>query len=113
MKNYNSAARKKADDILFLRKILPGPAQASYGIEVAKLAGVPGAVITRAKAILSELESQGWRPEPFAAPREESAQVSLADLGEQAVAQQLRELDVDTLTPIEAMNLIYQWKKDL
>ena len=114
VKNYNIAAKKKADDILFLRKIVPGPAQASYGIEVAKLAGVPGSVIARAKAILSDLESQGWRPEPFApAPEEGGGQVSLSDLGAQAVADRLREVDVDTLTPIEAMNLLYQLKKEL
>ncbi len=114
VKNYNIAAKKKADDILFLRKIVPGPAQASYGIEVAKLAGVPGTVVTRAKAILAELESQGWRPESFTpAPQAAEGQFSLADMAAQTVADRLREVDVDTLTPIEAMNLLYQLKKEL
>ncbi len=112
VKNYNIAARKKKDDILFLRKIVPGAAGASYGIEVAKLAGVPDKVISRAKAILKELETEGAPAAPR--PAEESeAQVSLEDMAALAVAQRLRETDVDTLTPIEAMNLLYQLKKEL
>ncbi len=112
MKNYNIAAKKKKDDILFLRKIVPGGAQASYGIEVAKLAGVPDQVSSRAKVILAELEA--GRPD---APRSVSAaaedQLSLGDMGAAAVADVLRRTDVDTLTPIEAMNLLYQLKKEL
>ena len=113
VKNYNIAAKKKGDDILFLRKIVPGGADESYGIEVAKLAGVPGRVIDRARAILGELEEQGWvaaKAAP-AAPREE--QMGFADLGAAQVAEELRRTAVETLTPIEAMNLLYQLKQKL
>jgi len=112
IRNYNIAAKKKKDDILFLRKIVPGPAQASYGIEVAKLAGVPERVISRAKAILAELEAQDWKPQ-LPAPASGGGQIALEDLGAQAAAERLRELDVDTLTPIEAMNILYELKKEL
>ncbi len=82
---------------------------------MAKLAGVPERVISRAKVILEELEAgkadaPGIRP---AAPQGGEAQFSLEDLGARAVADRLRGVDVDTLTPIEAMNLLYQLKKEL
>ena len=112
VKNYNIAARKKKDDILFLRKIVPGPAAASYGIEVAKLAGVPDKVISRAKTILAQLEAEGI-PAPAVTADGGESQLSLGDMGAMALADKLRAVDVDTLTPIEAMNLIYQWKKEL
>ena len=112
VKNYHIAAKKKRDDILFLRKIVRGGADQSYGIEVAKLAGVPERVIKRARAILAELEEGGAQaaPAPQAAA---SGQVSLTDLGALEVAERLRRLDVNTLTPIEAMNLLYELKQKL
>ena len=112
VKNYNIAAKKKGDDILFLRKIVPGGADESYGIEVAKLAGVPDRVIRRARDILDELESQGGVSAAKAAPAEE-AQMGFADLGAAQVAEELRRTAVETLTPIEAMNLLYQLKQKL
>ena len=115
VKNYNIAARKKKDDILFLRKIVPGPAGASYGIEVAKLAGVPDKVITRAKAILEELEAGGGASIAAreAEASDEGGQFSMEDVSARTVADKLRGVDMDTLTPIEAMNLLYQLKKEL
>jgi len=112
VKNYNIAAKKKKDDILFLRKIVPGAAEASYGIEVAKLAGVPERVISRAKTILAQLEAEGVAA-PAAGTQTGEGQFSLEDMGARAVAERLRQVDVDTLTPIEAMNLVYQLKKEL
>ncbi len=116
VKNYNIAAKKKKDDIIFLRKIVRGGADQSYGIEVAKLAGVPDAVIRRARAILEELE-QGegapLLPSVEKKPEEESEQVSLLDLGAVECAQRIRNLDLNTLTPIEAMNLLYELKGKL
>ena len=112
VKNYNIAAKKKGDDILFLRKIVPGGADESYGIEVAKLAGVPDRVIRRARDILDELESQGGVSTAKAVPAEE-AQMGFADLGVAQVAEELRRTAVETLTPIEAMNLLYQLKQKL
>ncbi|MDD5937592.1 MAG: DNA mismatch repair protein MutS [Clostridiales bacterium] len=112
VKNYNIAAKKRKDDILFLRKIVRGAAAASYGIEVAKLAGVPDRVISRAKTILAELEAGGLPVPPAPVPAGEE-QISLGDMGAQTVADRLRAVDLDTLTPLEAMNLLYQLKKEL
>ena len=112
VKNYHIAAKKRADDIVFLRKIVPGGADQSYGIEVAKLAGVPDKVIKRAKDILGELEQQGSVTR-YAAPSVESDQLSLGDLAGSAVLETLRNTAVETLTPIEAMNLLYQLKQQL
>ena len=112
VKNYNIAAKKKKDDILFLRKIVRGGADQSYGIEVAQLAGVPTRVIDRARAILKELEAQNGLPAAPAPSREEE-QVSLLDVGTAEVADVLRRTAVETLTPIEAMNLLYELKQKL
>lgn len=112
VKNYNIAAKKKKDDILFLRKIVRGGADQSYGIEVAKLAGVPEPVLRRARKILEELEAGvPAAPAPAAAQPEE--QVSLLDMGSAQVSARLRDVDVNVLTPIEAMNLLYELKQML
>lgn len=112
VKNYNIAAKKKKDDILFLRKIVRGGADQSYGIEVAKLAGVPEPVLRRARKILEELEAGvPAAPAPAAAQPEE--QVSLLDMGAAQAAARLRDVDVNVLTPIEAMNLLYELKQML
>lgn len=112
MKNYNIAAKKRRDDIIFLRKIVRGGADQSYGIEVAKLAGVPDRVIQRAREILRELESDtGPQPPPAAA--QAGDQVSLLDMGAAEIARRLRLTDVNTLTPIEAMNLLFELKQSL
>ena len=114
VKNYNIAAKKKKDDILFLRKIVPGGADQSYGIEVAKLAGVPERIIRRARTILEELEQgAGAGTASAAAPPSGAGQMSLMDLGAAEAAERLRRVDVNTLTPIEAMNLIYELKQKL
>ena len=113
VKNYNIAAKKKGDELIFLRKIVPGGADQSYGIEVARLAGVPNKVISRARQILAELEAAGGpAPGPGAAVPEQ-AQVSLGDMGAGQVADRLRRVTVDTLTPIEALNLVYELKQML
>ena len=110
VENYHIAAKKKGDDILFLRKIVRGGADQSYGIEVAKLAGVPGKVISRARQILAELEAGGLAaPATPAAPA--SDQVSLADMGGSEVTRRLQLVDLNTLTPIEAMNLLFELKQ--
>ena len=111
VKNYNIAAKKKKDDIIFLRKIVRGGADQSYGIEVAKLAGVPERVIKRARDILVELEA-GEVGKPFVEKPQED-QISLGDLGGELVLKKLRMTDVNTLTPLMALNLVEEWKKDL
>ena len=113
VKNYNIAVKKRGDEITFLRRIVPGGADESYGVEVAKLAGVPDSIITRAKEILRELNSSAPAPTAFAvqAPEpEEDAQLSLLPSANSRIEEKLRALDVNTLTPIEAMNALYELK---
>ncbi|MBQ8689954.1 MAG: DNA mismatch repair protein MutS [Clostridia bacterium] len=116
--NYNIAAKKRGDSVIFLRKIVRGGTDDSYGIEVAKLAGVPNDVVKRAKEILAEIEKSGAVSLPSTAPRETpSAQVDMfAEIlaGKEAeVAEKLRAADINTMTPIEAMNLLFELKKML
>lgn len=114
VKNYHIAAKKRADGVIFLRKIIPGGADQSYGIEVAKLAGVPTRVIERARAILADLEAKVPRgPVSVGAPKEAEAQLSLGDVAEQEVLATLRATPVETLSMIEALNLLYQLKQKL
>ena len=111
VKNYNIVVKKRGDQMIFLRKIVPGATDDSYGIEVAKLAGLPNSVIARAREILEELETQApQRPAPVA-PQEE--QVSLLDLSAGRVCEALKAIQVETLTPIEAMNQLYKLRKML
>ena len=111
VKNYNVAAKKRKDDVIFLRKIVPGPADQSYGIEVASLAGLPAKVIRRARELLAELESQEAAPRPTTARQEE--QVSLTALGEEEVLSTLRNTPVESLTPLQALNLLNELKEKL
>ena len=111
VKNYNIAVKKRNDQMIFLRKIVPGAADDSYGVEVAKLAGLPNAVVHRAREILSELEA-GTPPAP-AAPKESDDQMSMLDLRTVQVCDALSALTVETLTPIEAMNELYKLKRML
>ena len=112
VKNYNIAVKKRGEQMIFLRKIVPGATDDSYGIEVAKLAGIPAPVITRAREILAELESEGVVSAPAAA-KEPEDQVSMMDLTSQQVVAALSGISVETLTPIEAMNELYKLKKML
>ena len=113
VKNYNIAVKTRGDDISFLRKIIPGGADRSYGIEVAKLAGLPDSVVKRAREILNELEAEGAVPHSAAPDTAPSPQLSLEAMGESEVIDRLRRTQVDMLTPIEAMNLLYELKKKL
>ncbi len=113
--NYNIAAKKKGDDVTFLRKIVRGAADDSYGIEVAKLAGIPTEVIRRAKEVLAEIEAGGVqvvrvKDEKESEPMDElTVEMMLA----MNAAESIREISLDTLTPIEAMNELYRLKKML
>ena len=112
VKNYNIAVKKRGDQMIFLRKIVPGATDDSYGIEVAKLAGIPNVVISRAREILAELEATGSAPvKASAAPKEPEDQVSMLDLTGQQIIAALSQITVETLTPIEAMNELYKLKK--
>ena len=112
VKNYNIAVKKRGDKMIFLRKIIPGATDDSYGIEVAKLAGLPTSVITRARQILEELEEEGRVPVKVNTKQQDD-QVSMMDLTGQQICAALEGINVETLTPIEAMNELYKLKKML
>ncbi len=114
VKNFNIAVKKKGDDITFLRRIVRGAADDSFGIEVAKLAGVPEKVIKRAKRVLEELESDDEAPGRFTPRqrREEPVQLTM-DPVQSGVLEKLRKLDVNTLTPIECMNALFELHSQL
>ena len=112
VKNYNIAVKKRGDQMIFLRKIVPGATDDSYGVEVAKLAGLPNPVIARAREILSELEQGGGKNvQVVSAPADD--QISMLDIRSQQVCDALSRLTVETLTPIEAMNELYKLKRML
>ncbi len=115
--NYNIAAKKRGDSVIFLRKIVRGGTDDSYGIEVAKLAGVPTEVVKRAKEILSEIEKVGAVAPKGSASLQQSSQVDMfagiiASKDSEA-ADKIRATDINTMTPIEAMNLLFELKKML
>ncbi len=107
--NYNVAAKKRGDGVVFLRKIVRGATDDSYGIEVAKLAGVPDEVVARAKAVLKSLE--GAKPKEARVSPVQEDNISFASMAEAEIAEKLRQTDINTLTPIEAMGLLYELKK--
>lgn len=113
VKNYNIAVKKRGEDITFLRKIVPGPADDSYGIEVAKLAGLPGSVTRRARQVLKVLEASA----PNHNPVEQLGFDELEEYNSPALPKELvdklEQTNVDTLTPIEALNFLYELKKTL
>ncbi len=113
--NAHVAAREWQDDIVFLHKIVPGRSDRSYGIQVARLAGMPAAVITRARAILEALEhdelTRGGRPSISGTPSEPQQQLGLfqmasADPAAEKLAQRLRDTDTNNLTPLQALSLL-------
>ena len=110
VKNFNIAVKKRQGDMIFLCKIIPGAADDSYGIEVAKLAGIPDRVITRAREILKDLES-GAPEKASPAARTISDQVSMLDMQSDELRRALEAITVETLTPIEALNQLYQLKQ--
>jgi len=112
VKNYNIAVKKRGDQMIFLRKIVPGATDDSFGIEVAKLAGIPNSVITRAREILAELES-GKGETVIRKAAEPDDQISMLDLRGQDICDALEKITLETLTPIEAMNELYRLKKML
>ena len=113
VRNFNISAKKRGDDIIFLRKIVPGGADDSYGIEVAGLAGVPDSVIKRAKTVLKTLEGDTAPRSANKKPAEESDQISLQDMGGAEIAARLQSTDLNTLTPLEALNLLFELKKKI
>lgn len=106
VKNYHIAVREWKGEVVFLRQLLPGGMSRSYGIQVARLAGLPQEVIGRAKEVLSELEKGEVRR------RREELQLSLFVPQESPVIRELKRIDPDRLTPLEALELLYRWKRE-
>jgi DNA mismatch repair protein MutS len=116
--NYHIAAKKRGDGITFLRKIVQGAADDSYGIEVAQLAGVPDSVTKRAKEILAALE-EGKQPEIKTRPKRKAEEnipqgmISFESFVQEEVCKKLKTTDINTISPLEALNLIFELKKML
>lgn len=108
--NYNTSVKKRGDDITFLRKIVRGGADGSYGIEVAKLAGIPDNVIKNAKNILHELEENGGeaRIRYVERPIDSDDQIGFASAESDELINEMKALDVNVLTPIEAMQKLWE-----
>ena len=111
VRNYNITAKKQGGTLVFLRKIVRGAADDSYGIEVAKLAGLPDSIIGKAKGYLKELTAGGTAALGGGVKKAEDGQISLSDVGGDEVRDILNATDLNTLTPIEAMNLLFELQR--
>jgi len=107
IKNYNISVDETNDEIIFLRKIIPGSADKSYGIQVAKLAGLPNDVIDNAKKILNSLENSNREVAVEAA----ATQMDIFSFEKDALISEIADLDVENITPIQALNYLYGLKK--
>jgi len=117
IRNFNFSVKEWQGDVIFLRNLVEGAASHSYGIHVGRLAGLPPAVIERAKEILQNLESgeaEGKRAdtEKSGAQVDEPVQMALFGSLERKLTEELRKLDVSRLSPIEALNLLHKWSEE-
>ena len=117
VKNYNTSVKKRGDDITFLRRIVKGAADGSYGVEVAKLAGIPKTVVENAKVILKSLEEQqrvnlGSASKVVEAEEPEELQLSFSQSGKENFIEKVKNIDVNTLTPIEALTKLFELQKE-
>jgi DNA mismatch repair protein MutS len=116
--NLHVAVREFKDDVVFLHKIVPGRSDRSYGIQVARLAGLPPAVVARAVEILKSLEQdelrRGGRPSLSGAPAAPQAQLGLFQAVPEVspLVERIRKLEVERLTPLEALNLLAELKRE-
>jgi DNA mismatch repair protein MutS len=117
--NFHVVVREWQDDIVFLRKVVPGRSDRSYGIQVARLAGLPTAVVTRAREILNGLErdelTRGGRPSLSASAGDGTRQLGLFQapaVADDPVLLRLKALDVDTITPLQALSLLAELKRE-
>ncbi|HET9836596.1 MAG TPA: DNA mismatch repair protein MutS [Candidatus Angelobacter sp.] len=117
VRNFHVSVKENAGGIVFLRKVEPGPADRSYGIEVAKLAGLPAEVVVRAREVLHEHENAEQQATAHLAPGpgepEPQLQLTMFTPLSQKIIDTLREADLNHLTPIEALNLLHELKKQL
>jgi DNA mismatch repair protein MutS len=112
VKNYNFLAKESEDNILFLRKLVEGKSDRSYGIAVAKLAGLPQQVIDRAKQVLEDFE-KGEELSVKSVGRDKEFQISLFHPIAHPLLEEIRKLNLETLTPLQALNLLNQIKEQL
>ena len=117
--NLHVEVREWRDDIVFLRKVVPGRSDRSYGIQVARLAGLPAGVVARAREILQALErdelARGGRPSLSRTPSEPQQQLPLfqsANTAGQHLVERLRQVEVNELTPLAALSLLAELKRD-
>jgi DNA mismatch repair protein MutS len=113
VRNFNVAVAEEGDRVVFLRKIVPGGADRSYGIHVAGLAGLPRVVIRRAEEILEELERGASRVPGKLGRDTQAQQLPLFQTASHPILEQLKELDLTTMTPLEALNTLYRLQQDL
>jgi DNA mismatch repair protein MutS len=115
VKNYHVSVKETGGGIVFLRKVEPGAADRSYGIEVAKLAGLPNEVITRAREVLTEHESAEHELTEHLSPgaTPPPTQLTIFTPLSQPVLEKLRAVDLNRLTPLEALNLLAELKKEI
>lgn len=115
VKNFSVAVKKRGDDIIFLRRIVEGGADKSFGVEVAKLAGVPDSVVKRAKVILKQLEKNrveiDFKADDAVTYDEEELQYNFSANDEKKIIEELKSLNIDTMTPIEALQILAELKK--
>ena len=117
VKNYHIAVKEDGHNLVFLRKIVPGATDKSYGIHVARLAGIPLKVTQRAKEVLREVESQSMGSKGKSSAK--YTQLMLFDPGARdpepphKVFEILKELDIEAMTPVEALNVLHDLKKQI
>jgi len=115
VRNFHVAVREWNDEIIFLHKVRPGGTDRSYGIQVARLAGLPPAVVLRAREILAELESErGGLPAAGAPPRTaDPLQLGLFPPAHDPILKDLAAADLPSMTPLQALNLLAEWQRQL
>ncbi|MEG1994349.1 MAG: DNA mismatch repair protein MutS, partial [Oscillospiraceae bacterium] len=108
--NFNIAVKKRGDDVIFLRRILKGGTDDSFGIYVSKLAGIPNSVVQRAKEILEELESGDKKQIVSEKPRQESMQMSFEVGKSTEIENRLKDVNLDDISPKQALAILYELK---
>jgi DNA mismatch repair protein MutS len=111
LQNHHAAVKEFGDQIVFLKKIMPGPGDKSYGIHVAQMAGLPGSIISRAKDILNHHLEESMAQPGTSISSEASKQLSMFEQQEAKFKKDLDEVDVDSLTPIQALQKLDELKK--
>lgn len=110
--NFRVAVEEVGDEIVWTHRVLPGGADRSYGIHVARMAGVPPPVLARARDVLAELEARDCAPQALPSKRQ-ALQLTLFEAEEPEVVRKLREIDPDSITPMQALQLVGEWKRGL